>query len=157
MRNAGLIPSSEAASGEGRDCGIRPDQAGDRAKVNKAIRGIRQIVRVGCEQSDHASGSLTGVQRTTVEAGGTGHPIVHRMVWGGDQEEQMAYFMMGSRYISIEQVDGFGKRPGLWIGNAGQMTKVASFNSFQHAYEFEEWLRMFFGDRLEEGEDELQR
>ena len=65
----------------------------------------------------------------------------------------MASFKLGTKCIFIEQVDGFGKRPGLWIGNVGQMTKVASFNSFEHAYQFEEWLIVFFGDRLVKEDD----
>ena len=60
----------------------------------------------------------------------------------------MAYFKKGSKIIAIEQVDGFGKRPSLWVGNVGQFTKVASFRGEESAQKFVDYLRIFFGDQL---------
>ena len=65
----------------------------------------------------------------------------------------MGYFKKGSKIISVEQVDGFGKRPGLWIGNVGKLVKVASFNNFEHATQFEEWLTSFLRELLAEEDD----
>lgn len=65
----------------------------------------------------------------------------------------MGYFKKGSKIISVEQMDGFGKRPGLWIGNVGQLVKVASFNSFEHASLFEEWLTSFLRELIAEEDD----
>ena len=44
--------------------------------------------------------------------------------------------------ISVEQIDGFGKNPGLWIGteNPNQMVKVASFRNEDMAQMFCKWL-----------------
>lgn len=44
--------------------------------------------------------------------------------------------------ISVEQIDGFGKNPGLWIGteNPNQMVKVASFRNEDMARTFCKWL-----------------
>lgn len=64
----------------------------------------------------------------------------------------MGYYKKGSQIIAIEQVDGFGKRPSLWIGHPGQFRKVASFNSFESADEFEEYLKIFFRPNLEEND-----
>lgn len=50
-------------------------------------------------------------------------------------------------FISVEQIDGFGKNPGLWIGtgNPNQMVKVASFGSDKKAKLFCKWLDYMFG------------
>ena len=44
--------------------------------------------------------------------------------------------------ISVEQIDGFGKNPGLWIGteNPNQMVKVASFRNEDMAKTFCKWF-----------------
>ena len=49
--------------------------------------------------------------------------------------------------ISIEQVDGFGKNPGLWIGTdfPNQSIKVASFGSEKKAKQFIQWLDCLIG------------
>ena len=49
--------------------------------------------------------------------------------------------------ISVHQLDGFGKRPALWIGteNPNQMVKVASFRSEDAAELFCKWLEYLIG------------
>lgn len=49
--------------------------------------------------------------------------------------------------ISIEQIPGFGKKPGLWIGteNPNQMLKVASFGSDDKAKQFCKWFDYITG------------
>lgn len=47
----------------------------------------------------------------------------------------------GEKSISIEQIDGFGKNPGLWIGNGNGLVKVASFGSAEKAEMFCKQLR----------------
>ena len=44
--------------------------------------------------------------------------------------------------ISVEQVDGFGKYPSLWIGstNPNQMVKVAGFGNKEKAKAFCKWF-----------------
>lgn len=50
-------------------------------------------------------------------------------------------------YISVEQIDGFGKNPSLWIGTEkpNQAVKVASFGSEDKAQRFIKWLDYLFG------------
>ena len=50
-------------------------------------------------------------------------------------------------YISVEQIDGFGKNPSLWIGTEkpNQAVKVASFGSEDEAQQFIKWLDYLFG------------
>lgn len=54
--------------------------------------------------------------------------------------------------ISVEKIDGFGKKPGLWIGtkDPNQLVKVASFGSEDKAKQFEKWLRYIIGISSEE-------
>ena len=47
----------------------------------------------------------------------------------------------GEKSISVEQIDGFGKNPGLWIGNGNELVKVASFGSAEKAEMFCKQLR----------------
>ena len=49
--------------------------------------------------------------------------------------------------ISVEQIDSFGKNPGLWIGtdDPNQLVKVASFSSEEKAELFCRWLRYLTG------------
>lgn len=49
--------------------------------------------------------------------------------------------------ISVEQIDGFGKNPGLWIGTdaPNQMVKMASFGSEDKAQMFCKWLEFIIG------------
>lgn len=51
-------------------------------------------------------------------------------------------YQRGSVYISINQIDGFGKNPGLYIGteDPNQAVKVASFGSHDKAQQFCKWL-----------------
>jgi len=65
----------------------------------------------------------------------------------------MGYFKKGEEIIAIEQVDGFGKNPSLWIGTYGSFTKVASFRNDKSADDFTEYLRRFFRPYLEEHEN----
>ena len=54
-------------------------------------------------------------------------------------------YKRGDYGISIEQVDGFGKMPALWVHYKNTMGKVASFSNFEAAKKFErflEWLVM---------------
>lgn len=49
--------------------------------------------------------------------------------------------------IGIQQVDGFGKRPGLWIGaeKPFMLVKVASFSNNESAKKFGDWLDYIIG------------
>ena len=51
-------------------------------------------------------------------------------------------YKCGNYAISIEQVDGFGIKPGLWVFDSGTNTfvKVASFGSTKKAEEFRQYL-----------------
>lgn len=54
-------------------------------------------------------------------------------------------YSKGSVQITIEQVDGFGKNPGLWIGAGNELLKVASFGNYDKAIQFCKWLEYFLG------------
>lgn len=58
-------------------------------------------------------------------------------------------FSKGSVVISVKQIDGFGKKPGLWIGKHSETKnwqgKVASFGSEERAQDFCDWLQYMFG------------
>ena len=58
----------------------------------------------------------------------------------------MTYFR-GNIKISVEQVDGFGKNPSLWIGteNPNEMTKVASFGNEKKAQQFCKHIEYLLG------------
>ena len=51
----------------------------------------------------------------------------------------------GKAFISIEQIEGFGKNPGLWIGRNNVQIKVASFGSQEKAEAFYNWLSFIVG------------
>ena len=53
----------------------------------------------------------------------------------------------GDVSISVEQIDGFGKNPGLWIGTEkpNMRVKVASFGSKDKADQFWKWLKWIVG------------
>ena len=65
----------------------------------------------------------------------------------------MAYFEKNGEIIAIEQINGFGKKTALWIGNRGVLTKVATFRNDKSADDFTEYLRRFFRPHLEENEN----
>lgn len=52
-------------------------------------------------------------------------------------------YKKGDYIISVEQIDGFGKNQGLWIGQGNEMYKVASFRNDTAANEFCNWLEYF--------------
>lgn len=54
-------------------------------------------------------------------------------------------YSIGSVMITVEQIDGFGKKPGLWIGDRSELLKVASFGSVDKAVMFCKWLDYFLG------------
>ena len=56
----------------------------------------------------------------------------------------MTYRLNGA-VISVEQINGFGKNPGLWVGSEDQNTlyKVASFGSVDKAQMFCSWFEYF--------------
>ena len=60
----------------------------------------------------------------------------------------------GNVVISVEQIDGFGKNPGLYIGtnNPNGVYKVASFGSVDKAQAFCKWFEYMIGLRKEEPE-----
>ena len=62
-------------------------------------------------------------------------------------------YKRGQVYISVHQLDGFGKNPSLWIGteNQNQMVKVASFGSEDKANMFCKWLEYLLGFNNDEG------
>ena len=49
--------------------------------------------------------------------------------------------------ISVEDIEGFGKNPGLWIGtkDPNQLVKVASFGNEDKAMLFCKWFEYFVG------------
>lgn len=49
-------------------------------------------------------------------------------------------YKRGKFGISVSQVNGFGKRPSLWIHNDNCMVKVASFGSEEKAELFMKYL-----------------
>lgn len=49
-------------------------------------------------------------------------------------------YRRGEYGITVEQIDGFGKRPGLWIRRGNTMRKMASFGSEEKAKIFEQYL-----------------
>ena len=56
-------------------------------------------------------------------------------------------YKLGDVIITVEQIEGFGKNPGLWIGteNPNQIVKVASFGSEDKAITFLKWLDYMLG------------
>ena len=56
-------------------------------------------------------------------------------------------YKRGQVSISVQQLDGFGKNPSLWIGteNPNQLVKVASFGSEDKANQFCKWLEYMLG------------
>ena len=64
-------------------------------------------------------------------------------------KEQAMTFIRGTVIISVEQIDGFGKKPGLWLGKKSETEnwqgKVASFGSEQSAKDFCDWLKYMVG------------
>lgn len=49
-------------------------------------------------------------------------------------------YKRGDYGISVEQIDGFGKNPGLWIHHGNTATKMASFGSEEKANLFVKYL-----------------
>ena len=49
-------------------------------------------------------------------------------------------YKRGDYGISVEQIDGFGKNPGLWIRHDNVWIKVASFGNKRKADKFIEYL-----------------
>ena len=52
-------------------------------------------------------------------------------------------YKRGDYGMSVSQVDGFGKRPSLWVHNKNTMIKVASFGSEEKAEMFLKYLDWF--------------
>lgn len=52
-------------------------------------------------------------------------------------------------FISVEQIDGFGKNPGLWVGtdHPNQQVKVASFGNKEKADLFVQFMDYLTGYR----------
>lgn len=59
-------------------------------------------------------------------------------------------FEKGRLKITVEQIDGFGKNPSLWVGNEEGMVKVASFGSEEKADMFCKQMAIIFFDADEE-------
>ena len=59
----------------------------------------------------------------------------------------MPTYKRGNISISVEQIDGFGKNPALWIGtdDPNQQVKVASFGSPVRAELFCKWMDYMLG------------
>ena len=59
----------------------------------------------------------------------------------------MSCYKRNGVIISVEQIDGFGKNPGLWIGteDPNQLVKVASFGSEDKAKLFCKWFEYLTG------------
>ena len=56
-------------------------------------------------------------------------------------------YRKGDVSISVEQIDGFGKNPSLWIGSGNQLLKVASFGSQDKADNFCKYMEYIFFDK----------
>ena len=69
-----------------------------------------------------------------------------------DPEHNIRYKRKGVS-VSVEQIDGFGKNPGLWIGteSLNMRVKVASFGSEDKARLFIKWLDYIIGATDDEG------
>ena len=52
----------------------------------------------------------------------------------------------GKCHISVEQIEGFGKNPGLWVGRNNAQVKVASFGNPDKAEAFWKWLMYIVGN-----------
>ena len=64
-------------------------------------------------------------------------------------------YSKGGKMIAIEMNPILGKvKPELYIGEGNSLLKVGCFGSAEKAQKFEEYLRYFFGDMLEESNDE---
>ena len=64
-------------------------------------------------------------------------------------------YKRGDYGISVSQIDGFGKRPSLWVHNKNTMTKVASFGSERKAkmfLKYLDWFMLINAEPPEEGE-----
>lgn len=60
-------------------------------------------------------------------------------------------YRCGEYGISVEQIDGLGKKPGLYILKENEAYKMASFGSEEKAGLFCKWLEYFlFGDEVPE-------
>lgn len=59
----------------------------------------------------------------------------------------MPTYKRGGVSISVEQIDGFGKNPALWIGtdDPNQQVKVASFGNPDKAELFCKWMDYMLG------------
>ena len=53
-------------------------------------------------------------------------------------------FEKGNKLIRVEQVDGFGKNPSLWIGEYNELIKVASFGNVEKSELFCRWMAEIF-------------
>ena len=53
-------------------------------------------------------------------------------------------YKRGDYAISVEQIDGFGKNPGLWVYKGNQAFKMASFGGFNKAELFMKYLDYLF-------------
>lgn len=53
-------------------------------------------------------------------------------------------FQKGNKLIQVEQIDGFGKNPSLWIGTDNELTKVASFGNVEKSELFCRWMVEIF-------------
>ena len=65
----------------------------------------------------------------------------------------MAYFEKNGEVIVIEQIDGLSKKTSLWIGNRGELIKVATFRNDKSADIFKECLKRFLRPFLLEHEN----
>ena len=63
----------------------------------------------------------------------------------------------GNVVVAVEQIEGFGKNPGLWIGtnNPNGVWKVATFGSKDKALKFCKWLEYMMGLTDDEPESEM--
>ena len=64
-------------------------------------------------------------------------------------------YKRGDYGMSVSQIDGFGKRPSLWVHNKNTMIKVASFGSEEKAemfLKYFDWFVLINAKPPEEGE-----
>ena len=64
-------------------------------------------------------------------------------------------YKRGDFGICVSQVDGFGKRPSLWVNNKNSMMKVASFGSDEKAklfMKYLDWLVLANAEQPKDGE-----
>ena len=62
-------------------------------------------------------------------------------------------YRKGDCIISVEQINGCGKKKSLFVGTENELIKVASFVNDDRANVFCKWFEYFLGNKQVEGAD----